>query len=128
MSASRVVRPEAAKAWASCRAPWTGIRPTAARRPPTVAAIWIFIPGYPALAEYRSGIPANPGGTGHTVDQHGSRSHHPDRVGHELSENLPDQRAQHIPAPTHGGLADTEDRTGEGLGNVGTHHTHHQRH
>jgi hypothetical protein len=50
------VRLEAAKAWASWRAPCTGIGPTAARRPSSVAAIWMFIPGYPALAENRSGM------------------------------------------------------------------------
>jgi hypothetical protein len=49
-------RPEAAKAWASWRAPCTGIGPTAARRPLSVAAIWMFIPAYPALAENRSGM------------------------------------------------------------------------
>ena len=33
---------------ASCRAPCTEIGPTAARQPPSVAAIWRVIPAYPA--------------------------------------------------------------------------------
>ena len=35
---------EASMVWASCRAPWAGIGLIAARRPPRVAAIWMFIP------------------------------------------------------------------------------------
>ena len=49
-------------------------------------------------------------------------------MGYELREYLSDQRAQQVPSPAHGGLADTEDRTGEGLGDVLAHQTHHQRH
>jgi hypothetical protein len=73
-------------------------------------------------------VPPVPGGTDCAVDQHGSRAHHLGRVGHELSENLPDQRAQQVPAPAHRGLAHAEDRTSEGLGEVPAQHTHHQRH
>ncbi|HZA18609.1 MAG TPA: hypothetical protein VE645_17285, partial [Pseudonocardiaceae bacterium] len=62
------------------------------------------------------------------VHQHGSRSQHLTRVGYELGEHLGDQRAQQVPSPVHGGLADTEDRTGELLGQVLAHQTHDQRH
>lgn len=34
------------------------------------------------------------------------------KVGHELREHLGDHRTQQVPSPTHGGLADTEDRAG----------------
>ena len=51
-----VLEPDASKAWASCRAPWTANGPTAATSPSSVAATWIFIPAISSFAEKRSGM------------------------------------------------------------------------
>src|SRR4051794_26313517 len=59
-------RPDAAKAYASWRAPCTGTGPTAASSPSRVAAICKFMPGYPVLAENRSGT-WRQSQVGHTV-------------------------------------------------------------
>src|SRR3954471_21760274 len=58
--------PDAAKAYASWRAPCTGTGPTAASWPSRVAAICRFMPGYPVLAENRSGT-WRQSQVGHTV-------------------------------------------------------------
>jgi hypothetical protein len=73
-------------------------------------------------------VPPVPGGADRAVYQHGSRTNDLAWMGYELREYLGDQQAQQVPSPTHGGLADTEDRTGEGLGDVLAHQTHDQRH
>ena len=86
-------------------------------------------PGVSGLGRVQIGdVAPVPGGADGAIHQHGSSSHQLLWVGHELGEDLPDQRAQQIPAPAHGGLADAEDRSCEGLGDVRAHQTHHQRH
>ena len=107
-----------------------GPGPTAARSPAMVAAIWMFIPGYPALPENRPGS-ALQSQTGHTVP---STSCVPRRpaisagCGHAILEHLPDQRPEQVPAPGDGGLADAEDGPGDLLCDVLAHQRDHHRH
>src|SRR3954471_11766890 len=67
-----------------------------------------------------------PGGADGAVDQHGSLANDLVRAGYGRSEDLCNHRAQQVPSSADGGLADTEDCAGEGLGDVRTQYTHDQ--
>ncbi len=69
-----------------------------------------------------------PGRAHRAVDQHRSASDHLTRVGYDLGEDVADQRAQQVPAAADRGLADTEHRAGEVLGDVLAYQAHHHGH
>ena len=87
------------------------------------------MPGYPALAENRSGT-WRQSQVGHTVPSTSTvpRPTTSTGVGYDLGEGVADQRPQQVPAAADGGLADAEHGAGEVLGHVLAHQAHHEGH
>ncbi len=126
MSARSCLRPEAAKAWASWRAPWTAIGPMAAICPPVRRDLNVHARVAGFAREQVGYVLPVPGRGDRAVHQRGVAAEHLTRMRDKARDRPPDDRPQQVPAAADRGLARPEDRARHLLGDVAAHQADHQ--